>query len=103
MNKIINIVYLNIFIYFFSNYIGSDGKEYCWVQKKSEISDKTCKDTVKFGGGSIMVWGCMTSLGPGYSCKIDNIMDAQLYVDILNDDLIETLNFYDLNRNQVIF
>ncbi|KAI9472101.1 MAG: hypothetical protein EXX96DRAFT_582903 [Benjaminiella poitrasii] len=27
---------------------------------------------MKHSGGSLMMWGCMTALGPGYACKIED-------------------------------
>ena len=39
--------------------LGSDGRK--WVRKKAGkgLSDNLMEGTVKFGGGSVMVWGCM--------------------------------------------
>ena len=45
----------------------------------------------------------MTSEGPGYMCKIDGIMDQHLYKTILEDDLIHTIKFYQLDTEKVIF
>jgi hypothetical protein len=59
--------------------------------------------TVKFGGGSIMMWGCMTSKGIGFSCRIDGRMDAELYTNILSDELNQTLKYYDLEPSEIIF
>ena len=59
--------------------------------------------TVKFGGGSLMVWGCMTPQGLGYMCKIDGRMDAELYTSILQDKFLETVEFYGLDRANLIF
>ena len=42
--------------------------------------------TVKCGGGSLMMWGCMGWDGVGFACKIDGKMDADLFVSILGDE-----------------
>ena len=42
---------------------------------------------MKFGGESVMVWGCMLWDGPGYACRIDGKMDGDLYLQILKDEL----------------
>ena len=34
-----------------------------------------------------MMWGCMTWDGVGLACKIDGRMDADLYVQILEEEL----------------
>ena len=82
------------------NRLGSDGRLWVW---KKQGSEQPVKGTVKFGGGSLMVWGCMTPQGVGYMCKIDGRMDAELYTNILQDDLLATVEFYGLERDVFIF
>nr|ACM08864.1 Transposable element Tcb1 transposase [Salmo salar] len=43
--------------------------------------------TVKYGGGSIMVWGCFAASGPGQLAIIDGKMNFQVYQDILQDNV----------------
>jgi len=50
-----------------------------------------------------MMWGCMTWEGVGYAAKIDGRMDGDLYLQILKDELQNSLEFYDLNPSDVIF
>ena len=50
-----------------------------------------------------MVWGCFTWNGVGYSCKIDGKMDKNLYCQILEDDLLNTLEHYGLDSTRIIF
>jgi len=85
------------------NRIGSDGCKWCWVSPNEKLSDRTVSPTVKHGGGSVMVWGCFTTLGVGSLCKIDGKMDSLLYRSILEDDLMETIEYYDLDCADVIF
>ena len=42
------------------NRIGSDGRKWAWKKAGEGLSDRLVKSTVKFGGGSVMMWGCMT-------------------------------------------
>jgi transposase len=42
------------------NLFNSDGKEYYWTDRPSELTEDAISPTVKFGGGGIMVWGCIT-------------------------------------------
>ena len=84
-------------------YFESHGKEYYWRKPGEPLGDEHVKPTVKFGGGSIMVWGCMTYQGAGYLCKIDNGLDAKLYRRILNGELVETLNIIKWTRNILHF
>lgn len=67
------------------NRVGSDGVEWAWKREDEGISDRLVQPTVKFGGGSIMIWGCMTAKGVGYACRIDTRMDAALYTRILGE------------------
>ena len=58
---------------------------------------------MKFGGSSLMMWGCMTWEGTGQACNIDGKMDANLYVEILQDNLMETLQQINKTPREVIF
>ncbi len=42
------------------NVFGSDGVKRVWQQPGEEYKDKCVLPTVKHGGGSVMVWGCMS-------------------------------------------
>src|SRR3979490_3417240 len=46
------------------NHLGSDGRR--WVDKKARepLNDRLVEGTLKFGGDSMMVWGCMLWEGP---------------------------------------
>ena len=41
--------------------------------------------------------------GIGYLCKIDNGLDGELYRKILEDELLNTLDWYELEVPDVIF
>ena len=85
------------------NRLGSDGQKWCWKYHGELLSNRTCQATVKHGGGSLMVWGCITAEGIGFLTKIEGTMDAELYCQILRDELMTTLEFYDLDVDKVIF
>ena len=59
--------------------------------------------TVKFCGGILMMWGCMTSQGVGYACRINWRMDAETYSDILGKELLEILEYYGMDMGRIIF
>ena len=61
------------------------------------------EETVKFGGDSLMMWGCMTNDGVGYACKIEGNMDAALYTNILEDELQQSIEYFEMDRTKVIF
>jgi hypothetical protein len=68
------------------NRLGSDGKKWVWKRPGEGLSDRLVEGTVKFGGGSLMMWGCMLWEGPGFACK----MDGDLYIKIMQDELEES-------------
>ena len=75
------------------NCLGSDGRKWTWKKPSKPLNDRLVKGTLKFRGGSLMMWGCMTSKGCRYATKIDGKMDAELYVSILEDELMQSLVF----------
>ena len=42
------------------NLMNSDGKGYFWIDRPSEITDDAVTPTLKFGGGGVMIWCCIT-------------------------------------------
>ncbi|KAJ1308287.1 hypothetical protein OPQ81_004001 [Rhizoctonia solani] len=50
-----------------------------------------------------MVWACIGWHGPGYMCKIDGNLNKELYVEILDDEFKQTLEYYGLDMEEVIF
>ncbi|GFS91820.1 transposable element Tcb1 transposase [Trichonephila clavipes] len=72
------------------NIFGSDGRRTVWRKPNTVLDPKNLRPTVKHGGGSVMVWGCMASNGVGNLVFIDGIMDHKLYIDIHNNNLKES-------------
>lgn len=85
------------------NRLGSDGKSYVYKFPGEGLTDRLVEGTVKFGGGSLMMWGCMMWDGVGYGCKIDGKMDAELYTQILEEDLQASVEYYDKSLEDIIF
>lgn len=84
------------------NRLGSDGREWVWKKPGSRLTEQHVSGTVKFGGGSLMLWGCMTAQGVGYASRINGRMDAQLYTEILGDEFLQTLGNYKLDVDEII-
>ncbi|KAG1204982.1 hypothetical protein G6F68_014725 [Rhizopus microsporus] len=53
------------------------------------------------GGGSIFLWGCIIAEGPGNLVKIDVGLGSALYCQILEEDLLGTLDYYEISKNHV--
>ncbi len=75
------------------NLFGSDGVKRVWRQPGEEHKDKSVLPTVKHGGGSVMVWGCMSAAGTGELQFIEGTMNASMYCDILKKSMIPSLHF----------
>ena len=60
------------------NMFGCDGRARVWRSKHEAFSQSCLKPTVKHGGGSVMVWGCMAASGVGDLHFIDGIMNAEV-------------------------
>lgn len=70
------------------NRICSDGIKYHWADRRDGHSERGIEPTVKFGGGNVMVWGCMTYGGVGRIARIDGRMNAEAYKNILDQNLL---------------
>ena len=86
-----------------TNYLGSGGCKWAWKKAGEEFSDRLIKGTIKFGSGSVMMWGCIAWKGVSFSTKIDGRIDGDLYLQILKDELHQTLDYYSLNPPDTIF
>ncbi len=58
---------------------GSDGVKRVWLQPGEEYKDKCVLPTVKLGGGSVMVWDCMSAAGTGELHLIEGTMNVNMY------------------------
>jgi hypothetical protein len=85
------------------NRICSDGLQWVWDDAPGPITQRSVRGTVKFGGGSVVVWSCMSWNGPGYIAKVDETMDSQLYIRILQEDLQMSIDEWDLAQEDLIF
>lgn len=88
------------------NIFGSDGRVMVWRKPGTELNPKHLRATVKHGGGSVMVWGCMSAAGTGNLVFIDGIMTKFVYLNILRRNLrssarklgiIDTFSYYQDN------
>ncbi len=81
------------------NVFGSDGVKRVWQQPGEVYKDKSVLSTVKHDGGSVMVWGCMSSACTGELQFIEGTMNANMYRDILKQSMISS--FRRLGRRAV--
>ncbi len=73
------------------NVFGTDGFKTVWRRKGEEYKEKCMVPTVKHGGGSVLMWGCMSAAGVGELHFIDGIMNSQMYCSILKEKILPSL------------
>jgi len=83
--------------------MGSDGQEYMWKKAGEPLGEREVKGMFKFGGGNLMVWGCMGWNGVGILAEVEGRMDAEQYVTILNDHLLPSMEESGIADEDIIF
>src|SRR6266568_3899483 len=85
------------------NRIGSNGKQWVWKKVGEGLIEREVQGTVKFGGGNIMVWGCMGWNGVGELAEVEGRMDADQYVDILDNHLLPSIEESGIADGECVF
>ncbi len=67
------------------NLFGLDRLQWCRRGVREEFNAKNVRKEVKYRGGSIMVWGCITSKGYSELHLVERIMDSVQFCKILDD------------------
>ncbi len=78
------------------NLFGSDGVQHVWWCPGEEYQENCALLTVNHGGGSIMVWGCMSAAGTGELRFIEGNMDSNTYWDC--DDALPSETVFQHNH-----
>ena len=71
----------------------------CQEKKGPAHQHQNLISTVKYGGGSIMLWGCFAASGPGQLAVIDGKIHSQVYQDILQENVRLFVHQLKLNRS----
>lgn len=85
------------------NRLGSDGSTWVWKKQGGPLEKRMVEPTLKFGGGSLMIWGCMSWDGIGYMIRMEGRMDAELYLSILEDELQQSVEWWGKEIEDYIF
>jgi len=70
--------------------------------KVTRISEKNIIPTVKYGGGSVMVWGCFAASGPGRLAVINGTMNSAVYQKLLKENVQPSVRDLKLKRTWVL-
>ncbi|KAK3535396.1 hypothetical protein QTP70_012260 [Hemibagrus guttatus] len=60
---------------------------YIWRKSNTAFQKKNIIPTVKYGGGSVMVWGCFAASGPGRLAVINGTTNSAVYQKILKENV----------------
>lgn len=85
------------------NRLNSDGIRYVWDDGPGKLNGWTVQGTVKFGGGGVIVWSCMSWHGVGYIVQIDETIDSDLNIRILDEDLNLSMDEWDIAKEELVF
>uniref|UniRef100_A0AAR2LDN2 Tc1-like transposase DDE domain-containing protein n=1 Tax=Pygocentrus nattereri TaxID=42514 RepID=A0AAR2LDN2_PYGNA len=75
--------------------------KWVWRNTRAEYAEKHLMPTVKYGGGSVMLWACFSSKGPGNLVRVHGIMNALKYQDILKQNLVASARKLKMGRHWV--
>ena len=83
---------------------GSDGKSYYWTDGATELLTHQVESYVQGDGGSVLFLGPITAEEPGYGSTITKgNVNTEVYIDILQTSLLDTLGYYGLDRKSFRF
>uniref|UniRef100_A0A9J8CLU9 Transposase n=1 Tax=Cyprinus carpio carpio TaxID=630221 RepID=A0A9J8CLU9_CYPCA len=75
---------------------------YVWRKSNTAFQKKNILLTVKYGGGSVMVWGCFAASGPGRLAVINGTMNSAVYQKILKENVRPSVRDLKLKRTWVL-
>ena len=86
--------------FFFHQIFGNPGAVYVRRREGEAFHPDCVVPTVKFGGGSVMVWGCMASSGTGMLYTYEGRMNSTIYTNIL--DLVYRSSLTKIFYNNIL-
>ncbi|GFW24664.1 transposable element Tcb1 transposase [Trichonephila clavipes] len=66
---------------------GIKGRKLVWRKQGTALEKENLVPTVKYGGGGVMVWGCMAANGVGRRTFIDSTLNHMGFINILKENL----------------
>uniref|UniRef100_A0A8C4T8V8 Transposase n=1 Tax=Erpetoichthys calabaricus TaxID=27687 RepID=A0A8C4T8V8_ERPCA len=80
---------------------GVNARRHVWRKPGTAHHQANTIPTVKYGGGSIMLWGCFSVAGTGRLVRIKEKMTTAMYRDILDENLFQSALDLRLGRQFV--
>ena len=72
------------------NLFGSDRRRYVRHSATERYSPKYIRSSVKFGGGSVLVFGMISTTGPGPLVRLHGRINASVYKELLKQNVLST-------------
>ncbi|KAK3562775.1 hypothetical protein QTP86_007093 [Hemibagrus guttatus] len=85
-----------------TEHFGRSVSHYVWRKSNTAFQKKNITPTVKYGGGSVMVWGCSAASGPGRLAVINGTMNSAVYQKILKENVRPSVCDLKLKRTWVL-
>ena len=86
-----------------NNKLSSDWRKWAHKLTGEGLMSRLVHDTLKFGGGLLMVWGRTSWNGTGSACKIDGRMDGDLCIKVLEEELMPSIGYLHKTTSQALF
>jgi len=83
--------------------VGSHGRRFYYKDPKNKtVRPHHTKGIVQGGGGTMLLWGCLTYWGPGDLSWIHGTMDSETYIDVLKEYYHPTIKYYGMDCKTAI-
>ncbi|KAK3567375.1 hypothetical protein QTP86_019891 [Hemibagrus guttatus] len=83
-------------------HFGRSVSHYICCKSNTAFQKKNIIPTVKYGGGSVMVWGCFAASGPGRLAVINGTINSAVYQKILKENVRPSVFDLKLKRTWVL-
>ena len=85
------------------NLLNCDGRIRVWRQSHERYLPECTRKTVKGGGGSVMVWGCISRNSVGPLIEIQGTLDASRYISMILEPFLKYWRSFRRARKKAIF
>lgn len=85
-----------------SSFTRVNSKKSLWYWHR-EGDDLRCCPSFQQGGGSLMIWGCISAQGHGILKFLENTMTSDSYIEVLNHEMKQSLDAFDVDAQDIFF
>ena len=85
------------------NLIGSDGRKRVWRQKNERYLPECTQKTVVGGGGSVMLWGCITYEKLGPLIQVNGRLTSLTYISDILEPLLQFWRVFRRRKKEAYY